>query len=111
MHFYAWKSGLKTGMYYLRTQAAASAIQFTVSKETKAQPTAETATATPSLAPQAETNGEVAPTATAAPSQLATPVMVSSQAAGGVQPVNLADAQAQITCSLDNPEGCEMCGS
>lgn len=111
MHFYAWKAGLKTGMYYLRTQAAASAIQFTVSKETKAQPTAETATATPSLAPQAETNGEVAPTATAAPSQLATPVMVSSQAAGGVQPVNLADAQAQITCSLDNPEGCEMCGS
>jgi ribonucleoside-diphosphate reductase alpha chain len=111
MHFYAWKAGLKTGMYYLRTQAAASAIQFTVSKETKAQPTAETATATPSLTPQAATNGEVAPTATAAPSQLATPVMVSSQAAGGVQPVNLADAQAQITCSLDNPEGCEMCGS
>lgn len=111
MHFYAWKAGLKTGMYYLRTQAAASAIQFTVSKETKAQPTAETATATPSLAPQAATNGEVAPTATAAPGQLATPVMVSSQAAGGVQPVNLTDAQAQITCSLDNPEGCEMCGS
>jgi ribonucleotide reductase alpha subunit len=30
MHFYAWKSGLKTGMYYLRTQAKAAAIQFTV---------------------------------------------------------------------------------
>lgn len=29
-HFYAWEKGLKTGMYYLRTQAASRAIQFTV---------------------------------------------------------------------------------
>ena len=29
MHFYAWKKGLKTGMYYLRTQPKAAAIQFT----------------------------------------------------------------------------------
>lgn len=33
MHFYAWKKGLKTGMYYLRTRAAANAIQFTVDKK------------------------------------------------------------------------------
>ncbi|ODQ64852.1 hypothetical protein NADFUDRAFT_51452 [Nadsonia fulvescens var. elongata DSM 6958] len=33
MHFYGWKKGLKTGMYYLRTQAAAAAIQFTVDQE------------------------------------------------------------------------------
>ncbi len=32
MHFYAWKKGLKTGTYYLRTKAAADAIQFTVDK-------------------------------------------------------------------------------
>jgi len=32
MHFYAWKLGLKTGMYYLRSKPAASAIQFTVDK-------------------------------------------------------------------------------
>ncbi|TMW55706.1 hypothetical protein Poli38472_010588 [Pythium oligandrum] len=32
MHFYAWKKGLKTGMYYLRTQPKANAIQFTVDK-------------------------------------------------------------------------------
>ncbi|HEY8894147.1 MAG TPA: hypothetical protein VIM79_05015, partial [Niastella sp.] len=31
--FYAWKQGLKTGMYYLRTQAAAQAVQFTVEKQ------------------------------------------------------------------------------
>ena len=30
MHFYAWKKGLKTGMYYLRTKSAADAIKFTV---------------------------------------------------------------------------------
>jgi ribonucleoside-diphosphate reductase alpha chain len=33
MHFYAWKKGLKTGMYYLRTKAAADAIKFTVQKQ------------------------------------------------------------------------------
>ncbi|CAG4985990.1 unnamed protein product [Colias eurytheme] len=32
IHFYAWKMGLKTGMYYLRTKPAANAIQFTVDK-------------------------------------------------------------------------------
>jgi len=33
MHFYAWKNGLKTGQYYLRTKAAADAIKFTVNVE------------------------------------------------------------------------------
>ncbi|WP_426584361.1 ribonucleoside-diphosphate reductase subunit alpha [Mucilaginibacter sp. R-33] len=33
MHFYAWKKGLKTGMYYLRTQAASQAIKFTVENQ------------------------------------------------------------------------------
>merc|ERR1719384_2250671 len=33
MHFYGWKRGLKTGMYYLRTKAAADAIKFTVNQE------------------------------------------------------------------------------
>ena len=41
MHFYGWKKGLKTGMYYLRTRPAAQAIQFTVDqsllKEAKKQ--------------------------------------------------------------------------
>ncbi|CDR47598.1 CYFA0S34e00430g1_1 [Cyberlindnera fabianii] len=34
MHFYGWKQGLKTGMYYLRTQAASSAIKFTIDRST-----------------------------------------------------------------------------
>ena len=33
MHFYGWKKGLKTGMYYLRTRPKADAIQFTVDQE------------------------------------------------------------------------------
>jgi len=41
MHFYAWKKGLKTGMYYLRSKAATSAIQFTVEKSAKTQPADE----------------------------------------------------------------------
>lgn len=108
MHFYAWKAGLKTGMYYLRTQAAAAAIQFTVNKETKAQPTAETATTSTDELTQAPATPEPTP----AP-QAASPVMVPNQPsnAGGVQPVSITEAQAQIICSLDNPDGCEACGS
>jgi ribonucleoside-diphosphate reductase alpha chain len=33
MHFYGWKKGLKTGMYYLRTKPASDAVKFTVKKE------------------------------------------------------------------------------
>ncbi|MBL4651889.1 MAG: ribonucleoside-diphosphate reductase subunit alpha [Flavobacteriales bacterium] len=38
MHFYGWKKGLKTGMYYLRTKAATDAIKFTVDKAQLEQP-------------------------------------------------------------------------
>ncbi|MDN4166059.1 ribonucleoside-diphosphate reductase subunit alpha [Cytophagales bacterium LB-30] len=69
MHFYAWKKGLKTGMYYLRTKAATDAIKFTVDKASMEQPKAN-------------------------------PQVLSAE-----------DNAAAIACSLDNPEGCEMCGS
>ncbi|XP_067944097.1 ribonucleoside-diphosphate reductase large subunit-like [Watersipora subatra] len=42
MHFYGWKQGLKTGMYYLRTKGAAQAIQFTVDKSKLKKKTEET---------------------------------------------------------------------
>ncbi len=38
MHFYAWQSGLKTGMYYLRTKSAVDAIKFTLNNDKKAEP-------------------------------------------------------------------------
>ncbi len=50
MHFYGWKSGLKTGMYYLRTKSAVDAIKFTLdntkskAKETKVEVSAEATT-------------------------------------------------------------------
>lgn len=37
MHFYAWKSGLKTGMYYLRTKSAVDAIKFTLNNDKKVE--------------------------------------------------------------------------
>jgi ribonucleoside-diphosphate reductase alpha chain len=50
MHFYAWRKGLKTGMYYLRTQAASRAVQFTVEKQasTAMEPVVPKACAGPS---------------------------------------------------------------
>jgi ribonucleoside-diphosphate reductase alpha chain len=39
MHFYGWKKGLKTGMYYLRTRAAQDAIKFTVDQASLAAKT------------------------------------------------------------------------
>ena len=66
MHFHSWKKGLKTGMYYLRTKAAADAIKFTVQK----------------------------------------------QAAETLEPLNaMAQNASDMACSLDDPEGCEACGS
>ena len=65
MHFYAWKKGLKTGMYYLRTKAARDAIKFTVDKSKLAQPKVEAVTED--------------------------------------------QRQAEIACSIDNPDDCEMC--
>jgi len=66
MHFYAWKAGLKTGMYYLRSKAATDAIKFTVTKEQQQQPDAEAIRA---------------------------------------------QNQADMACSLDNPDDCIACGS
>ena len=63
MHFYGWKAGLKTGMYYLRTKAATDAIKFTLDKNAMAAPIAKTEE----------------------------------------------ERLAEIACSLDDPDNCEMC--
>jgi ribonucleoside-diphosphate reductase alpha chain len=67
MHFYAWKKGLKTGMYYLRTQAATQAIQFTVEK----QGSNEISPVVPSkeiINQQSPINNDIEPTQTDGPS-------------------------------------------
>ncbi|PQA52839.1 ribonucleoside-diphosphate reductase subunit alpha [Siphonobacter curvatus] len=96
MHFHAWERGLKTGMYYLRTKAAADAIKFTV--ETQAQVAIQPSTAT---------------VHEKAMNYLATPEAQAALATKEVEPVKWSeeDAKAAIACSLDDPEGCEMCGS
>ena len=63
MHFYGWKAGLKTGMYYLRTKAATDAIKFTLDREAIAAPIAKTEE----------------------------------------------ERIAEIACSLDDPDNCDMC--
>jgi ribonucleoside-diphosphate reductase alpha chain len=88
MHFYSWKAGLKTGMYYLRTKAATDAIKFTVDKAKLAQP----AEAAAVVAVGAERVQEPV---------LSGPVTTSMNAEEL--------AAAQIACSLDNPDACEMC--
>jgi ribonucleoside-diphosphate reductase alpha chain len=64
MHFYAWKSGLKTGMYYLRTKAAVDAIKFTLDnskkKEIPVEETVTTEVITESVAESVNSNVEIA---------------------------------------------------
>ena len=55
MHFYGWKKGLKTGMYYLRSQAATQAVQFTIEK----QGSEEMAPVIPQLTADAENQNNV----------------------------------------------------
>ncbi len=100
MHFYAWKKGLKTGMYYLRTKAAADAIKFTVdNSENQAgrqvEKQAELAMEQANVVHEQEMNYEV---------NLTPPSQTWSEGD---------DSQkwSDMSCSLDNPEGCEACGS
>ncbi len=67
MHFYGWKKGLKTGMYYLRTRPAAQAIQFTVDQSVLLDAKKQQAAGRPT-----------APSTTANGSGLRTPVTPSS---------------------------------
>ena len=53
MHFYGWKSGLKTGMYYLRTKSAVDAIKFTLDTKSKAEVPEVTAAANVAASPVA----------------------------------------------------------
>ncbi|MBL7964752.1 MAG: ribonucleoside-diphosphate reductase subunit alpha, partial [Flavobacteriales bacterium] len=89
MHFYSWKAGLKTGMYYLRTKAATDAIKFTLDKSKLAEPGIKVKEQEGVKVNEAAgvTNAEDAATHVSA----------------------VAKAQAEIACSLDDPEGCEMC--
>ncbi|MBX2967918.1 MAG: ribonucleoside-diphosphate reductase subunit alpha [Cyclobacteriaceae bacterium] len=90
MHFYAWKKGLKTGMYYLRSTAAADAIKFTLDKTAMQQTvTAEVAVGAAVTATKPEPQKELAYT----------------------QVADYEKKMSDMACSLDNPDACEACGS
>ncbi|WP_281636453.1 ribonucleoside-diphosphate reductase subunit alpha [Flavobacterium marginilacus] len=83
MHFYAWQSGLKTGMYYLRTKAAVDAIKFTLNNDKKQE-------AIPDSKPQARVLEAVEVDA----------------------PMTAEEYRAMIELAKNaGPEDCEMCGS
>ena len=67
MHFYAWKKGLKTGMYYLRTQAATQAVQFTVEKQASNEVTPVIPT-TGNITSTSSSYNDIEPTQTDGPS-------------------------------------------
>ena len=84
MHFYAWQSGLKTGMYYLRTKAAVDAIKFTLNNDKKAEPTA----------------------------QVPEPVAVEVVAPNETGEMTAEDFAAMVERARNaGPDDCEMCGS
>lgn len=99
MHFYAWKKGLKTGMYYLRSQAAAQAIQFTVTPtkegagkpESKA-PAAATAPVQQPVAKKPAVEAPAAPTPETTPVAEATPATPAVEEAPVAAPVAVAPA-------------------
>jgi ribonucleoside-diphosphate reductase alpha chain len=87
MHFYAWQSGLKTGMYYLRTKAAVDAIKFTLNNDKKAEPL--------EVKEQAE-------------QQRLQPVAALNE----VVEMTAEEYRAMIELAKNaGPEDCEMCGS
>lgn len=90
MHFYAWQSGLKTGMYYLRTKSAVDAIKFTLNNDKKAEPVlveAEVVSSAPAK--------KLAPNVSA-----------------DVEPIDVNEFKAMLQRAQSaEPDDCEMCGS
>jgi ribonucleoside-diphosphate reductase alpha chain len=98
LHFHAWKSGLKTGMYYLRTKAATDAIKFTLDKSKLAEPAAAEVMQEPVLTGPTTTGPVSVEMAAQRAATISTKAMTAEERAA-----------AEIACSLDNPDGCEMC--
>ena len=94
MHFYGWKSGLKTGMYYLRTKSAVDAIKFTLDTKSKAE---------------IEKDKEVTKVKVVAP---ATAAAVAPQPSEPVEPLSPQELKQMIAQAKGNEDDdCLMCGS
>ena len=94
MHFYAWKSGLKTGMYYLRTKSAVDAIKFTLDKKKE------------------EKVPEPAPAAATASAAKAAPKAKAAEKPVAVEPLTPSELKEMLAKSKENEDDdCLMCGS
>jgi len=96
MHFYGWKKGLKTGMYYLRTKPAANPIQFTVDKSKLMVKSPKK-----SLMENGLKNGSMRENGDAQ----------TSENGDSAETEEDDENMAALVCSLNNPEGCEMCSA
>ena len=93
MHFYAWESGLKTGMYYLRSKAAVDPIKFTLSAKHQTKFAGNTQKSTTITSAQPIVNNTIIDN-----TETETITMLG---------VEVAEGQA---CDLDDPD-CLMCGA
>lgn len=98
MHFYSWQSGLKTGMYYLRTKAAVDPIKFTLGEKHQRKYVDHAGNEEPV---------EVISTTTATVTTLQT--TVSTQASEMLEASAPLDMPEGSICTME--DGCIMCGS
>ncbi|GAA4235112.1 ribonucleoside-diphosphate reductase subunit alpha [Postechiella marina] len=107
MHFYAWKSGLKTGMYYLRTKSAVDAIKFTLQTNKKEEPIAAEAVEVDDVNAQQE---EAKKKKLAA--QNAAKFAKQNNNEVDVEPMSAEEMKALIAQAKDGEgDDCLMCGS
>ena len=100
MHFYAWKSGLKTGMYYLRTKSAVDAIKFTLDNTKKEEPSSEAVEVDETLIMQQKL--QAAKTA----------IKFAQQKTVEVEPITAEEMKALIAQAKSaSDDDCLMCGS
>ena len=108
MHFYAWKSGLKTGMYYLRTKAAVDAIKFTLDNSKKK----EEPVAVEQNAAAAAQELKVQTTPIKEKDAQASAVQMQAEEAEPMSPEEMKALIAQAKAASGNPDDdCLMCGS
>lgn len=112
MHFYGWKKGLKTGMYYLRTMAASAPIQYTVDQESlkivdsaKAvllnhKPYKQQTTRIDNISPDKEV-GSIS-------YGMASTSISDKESSEDKSEADIFSEKV-LACSIANPESCEMC--
>lgn len=125
MHFYGWKKGLKTGMYYLRTMAASAPIQFTVDQDALKVLDINTAKVLERKpyrqhATRIESHSSLSSSASSLKSdtdEISSRMTSSTLTETEDLPVASSEGKSEmdiyndkvLACSIANPESCEMC--